>query len=145
MFTFLPNNSASSSVNSLQPSDTMWHCRPWLTLAEVMAYCLMAPSHYLRQCWQIISVRSSHIPLRAILQEMLKIFILDMSLKIIYLYLPGANQSKYFSVIHSVGFVHTCTKRKWKKDKIRKIYSAPKQTFWPPSSWNSLVVQCRSL
>ena len=36
------------------------------TLAQVMACCLMAPSHYLNQCWLIRSVRSSGIHLRAI-------------------------------------------------------------------------------
>ena len=45
----------SSSVNSLGPSDTIWCWRAWSTLVQVMACCLMAPSHYLNQCWLIIS------------------------------------------------------------------------------------------
>ena len=27
------------------------HLKPWSTLAQAMACCLMAPSHYLNQCW----------------------------------------------------------------------------------------------
>ena len=42
-------------VNSLGPSDTIWHWRSWSTLVQVMACCLMAPSHYLNQCWLINS------------------------------------------------------------------------------------------
>ena len=43
--------SAMEIVNSLWPSDTMcWH-RSGSALAQVMACCLMAPSHYLNQCW----------------------------------------------------------------------------------------------
>ena len=37
------------------PSDTIWRQRSGSTLARVMACCLMAPSHYLNQCWLIIS------------------------------------------------------------------------------------------
>ena len=42
-------------INSLWPSDSVWHRRFWSTLAQVMAWCLMAPSHYLNQYWLIIS------------------------------------------------------------------------------------------
>ena len=42
-------------VNSLWPSDTIWRYRSGSTLAQVMARCLTAPSHYLNQCWLIIS------------------------------------------------------------------------------------------
>ena len=41
--------------NSLRPSDAIWRQRTESTLANVMACCLMAPSHYLNQCWLIIS------------------------------------------------------------------------------------------
>ena len=40
---------------SLGPSDAIWRCRSGSTLAHVMACCLTAPSHYLNQCWLIIS------------------------------------------------------------------------------------------
>ena len=42
-------------VNSLGPSDAIWLQRSGSTLAQVMACCLTAPSHYLNQCWLIIS------------------------------------------------------------------------------------------
>ena len=42
-------------INSLWPSDTIWWQISGSTLAQVMACCLMAPSHYLNQCWLIIS------------------------------------------------------------------------------------------
>ena len=41
--------------NSLQPNDTMRQERSWSTLVQVLACCLMVPSHYLSQFWQIIS------------------------------------------------------------------------------------------
>ena len=43
-------------VNSLRPSGTIWWHRSGSTLAQVMSCCLMAPSHYLNQCWLIISM-----------------------------------------------------------------------------------------
>ena len=42
-------------VNSLRPSDAIWRHGTGSTLAQVMACCLAAPSHYLNQCWLIIS------------------------------------------------------------------------------------------
>ena len=41
-------------INTLWPSDTIWQCRSGLKLAQVMACCLLAPSHYLNQCCLII-------------------------------------------------------------------------------------------
>ena len=43
------------SFNSLGPSDAIWRHKSGSTLAQVMACCLTAPSHYLNQCWLIIS------------------------------------------------------------------------------------------
>ena len=43
------------NFNSLWPSDAIWPHRSGWTLAQVMACCLTAPSHYLSQCWLIIS------------------------------------------------------------------------------------------
>ena len=40
--------------NSLRPSDAIWRQWSWTTLAQVMACCLTAPSHYLNQCWLTI-------------------------------------------------------------------------------------------
>ena len=42
-------------INSLWPNDTIWRHRSGSTLAQIMAWCLTAPSHYLNQCWLIIS------------------------------------------------------------------------------------------
>ena len=40
---------------SLWPNHTIWRQRSGSTLAQVMACCLTAPSHYLNQCWPIVS------------------------------------------------------------------------------------------
>ena len=42
-------------INSLWPSDAIWRKGSRSTLVQVMACCLTAPSHYLNQCWLIIS------------------------------------------------------------------------------------------
>ena len=41
-------------VNSLGSNDAIWRQGSGSTLAQVMALCLTAPSHYLNQCWLII-------------------------------------------------------------------------------------------
>ena len=47
---------ASTSIcYSLWPSDAIWRHRSWSTLAQVMASCLTASSHYLNQGWLIVS------------------------------------------------------------------------------------------
>ena len=38
-------------INSLWPSDHVWRHKSGATLAQVMACCLTATSHYLNQCW----------------------------------------------------------------------------------------------
>ena len=43
----------STCINSLWPSNTIWWYKS--TLAQVMDCCLTASSHYLNQCWLIIS------------------------------------------------------------------------------------------
>ena len=52
--TFLEINS-STRFNPLKPSDAIWRHRSGSTLAQVMACCRTAPSHYLNQCWLIIN------------------------------------------------------------------------------------------
>ena len=42
-------------INSLWPRDAIWRHISGSTLAQAMACCLTAPSHYLSQCWLIIS------------------------------------------------------------------------------------------
>ena len=68
-------NHAMSSFNSLWFSDAIcWH-KSGSTLVQVMACCLMAPSHHLNQCWFIISeiLWNSCERLRAVSQEVLKL------------------------------------------------------------------------
>ena len=48
------NNWFIQYVNSLWPGDVIWRQGTRSTLAQVMACCLTAPSHYLNQCWLII-------------------------------------------------------------------------------------------
>ena len=40
--------------------NSLWRHKTWSTLAQVMACCLTAPSHYLNQCWLIITKVQSH-------------------------------------------------------------------------------------
>ena len=40
--------------NPLWPSDAIWWHRSWSTLAQVMAWCLTAPNHYLNWCGLVI-------------------------------------------------------------------------------------------
>ena len=65
------------------------------TLAQVMACCLMAPSHYLNHCWLIIS-EVSVIHIRATSREMPQPSVTKICLKITYLKFhsnfPGANE-----------------------------------------------------
>ena len=42
-------------VNSLATGDGFQHHESWSILVQVMALCLMAPSHYLNQCWLIVA------------------------------------------------------------------------------------------
>ena len=48
--------------NSMWLSDTIWWQISESTLAQVLACCLMAPSHYLSQCWLIINDILRHSP-----------------------------------------------------------------------------------
>ena len=79
-------------INSLLPSDSIWRQRSGSTLAQVMACCLSAPSHYLNQCWLIIS----EAQISTISQEMPQPSITKICLKITGLKFnsnfPGANE-----------------------------------------------------
>ena len=89
-----PKVSASLLVNSLGPNDAIWRQESGSTLAQVMACCLTAPSHYLNKCC-LSSEMSSDIPLRTISQVISPPSITEISLKIIYAKfhwnLPGVN------------------------------------------------------
>ena len=109
---------------SMWPSDAVWGHRYESTLARVMACCLTAPSHYLSQCW--LSMRSSGIHLRVILQEMPKMSILDMSLKITTLRIqPNISADNEWT--------------HWGWDKIATIMQT---TFLDSFSWVKIIVFC---
>ena len=79
--------------NSLWPGDAIWRHGTRSTLAQVMACCLMAPSHYLNQCWLITSKvqrHSSEIPQPPVTEISLKITYLNF-----FSNLPGANELKF--------------------------------------------------
>ena len=48
-------SATAMGFNSLGPSDAIWWQKLGSTLAQVEVCCLTAPSHYLNQCWLIIS------------------------------------------------------------------------------------------
>ena len=60
-----------SFINSLQPNDAIWQHRSGSTVAQVMFCCLMMPSHYLIQCWLVIS-KVSMCPSKSIMITMAK-------------------------------------------------------------------------
>ena len=82
----------NTNINSLGHSDAIWRWRSWSTLVQVMACCLTAPSHYLNQCWLIISKVQWHSSEVVSPQPS----VTKVSLKITYLRfqsnLPGANE-----------------------------------------------------
>ena len=77
----LVQNCGNFIINS---SDAIWQVRSRSTMVQVLAWCLMAPSHYWDKCWLLISEMICGIHLRTISQEMLKRSILDMSLELIW-------------------------------------------------------------
>ena len=44
-----------SIINPLGPRDAIWQQIFWITPVQVIAWCLMAPSHYLNQYWLTIN------------------------------------------------------------------------------------------
>ena len=67
--------------NYLRPSDAILRQRTWSTLAQVVACCLTAPSHYLTNA-NLSSARSFGFQVRAIPQEMPQSSITEICLKI---------------------------------------------------------------
>ena len=55
--------------NSLGPSDAIWRQGFRSKLFQVMVCCLRAPSHYLNQCWFIISEVQRHSQWRNFIQD----------------------------------------------------------------------------
>ena len=85
--------------NSFWPSDTIWGQRSGSTLAQVMACCMRAPSHYLNQCWLIISEVQWHSYEGNFTRDALTII----SLKTTYLKFhsncPGANELNHIGLL----------------------------------------------
>ena len=82
-------------INSLWPSDAIWQHLYGSTLAQVMACCLMAPSHYLNQCWLIFSKFQWH-PLEGNCTKIAQLLIIKIILKInnltFHSNIPGDNE-----------------------------------------------------
>ena len=100
-----------------------WH-RSRSTLAQVMACCLAAPSHYLIQCWlKIIGFRPSIINFMENVYMLAKIIIFKVIFLAIFLDLPGDNKllsklskdfvQDYLSPVHLQWKCHKqpCTKQ----------------------------------
>ena len=102
-----PNQWRHSSqwINSLWPSEAIWQQSSGSTLAQVMACYLTAPSHYLHQCWKIISKVQ---PVTFICVQFHKRYLswqsLKNNLKITYLKfysnLPGTNELMSISLTY---------------------------------------------
>ena len=88
-------NHDGKAINSLWPGDTIWRHGTRSALAQVMACCLTAPSHYLNQCWLIIGEVPWHSS-QGIISRQVKIPINKRRLKIAVLKWnlgpPGANE-----------------------------------------------------
>ena len=83
-------------INSLWPSETIWWHKSGSTLAQVMAWCLTAPSHYLNQCWLIISKVQWHSSWVQLYQKYLSHQSLKLAWKLLIKFLfsnvPGPNE-----------------------------------------------------
>ena len=86
-------------INSLWPSDATWWVWSRSTFAQVMAWCLTAPSHYLINV-DLSSLKISDVHLKVISQEIPQPPVAEISLKIIYLNPRGqwVNPSLYIYI-----------------------------------------------
>ena len=109
-------------VNSLGPSDATWWQRSGSPSAQIMACCLMAPSHYLNQFWLIISKVEWH-HLRASSQEIRQPSITEIICKIKYLKFnsnfPGANELRIW-----LGWHHALWDQWTKGDEVQEDQEA---------------------
>ena len=125
-------------VNSLWPSDVIWRQGSNSTLAQVMACCLTAPSHYLNQCWLINSKVQWHSSEDNFTKDASGT-ITEISFKIPYLKfrsnLPGANElSRYFDCaclgsISLGGQVRTIEASERRRNKSN-VFSHGLRPFW---------------
>ena len=81
---FLHQKTSRNAFNSLWPSDAIWRHKSGSTLAQEMACCLTAPSHYLNHCWLISSVGPYDMHL-IISHEILKNSFKNMNKKVTFL------------------------------------------------------------
>ena len=92
------------NTNTLWPSDAIWRHRFGSALAQEMACCHQATSHYLNQCWHIIS-KVHAIHLRAISKHQPSIT--EIKLKTthlkFHLNLPLVNELKIISTSTTTG------------------------------------------
>ena len=90
-----------NTFNWLSPGDATWRQGTRSTLAQVMACCLTAPSHYLNQCWLIIGEVHWH-PSQALSLDDVKIPIKKYRLKISVLkWHPGLPAINEFNSLFS--------------------------------------------
>ena len=82
------------NIDSLRPSDAIWRHRSRSTLAQVMACCLMAPSHYQNQCWLIFSKVQWH-PLEGNCTKIAQSLITKINNLKFHSNLPVDNELKY--------------------------------------------------
>ena len=104
------------AINSLCPSDTIWWQRSGSTLAQVMAWCLTAPSHYLNQYINVdwSSAKSSDIHIRAISQEMPQPSIcLKITCLKFHSNFPGANELNPLDFICLCPAITVCCETHW--------------------------------
>ena len=134
--------------NSLRPSEAIWQHRSWSTLPQVMGCCLMATSHYVNQCWLIISDYLAGFHRRAVSQWVPKLFSCVMSLKIILLkllsHLPEANEWRYNALYRWVSARKTRVSTV--REKVREIPVWSKvREFWNGSGNFSNLWKVREL
>ena len=86
------SNSFMGQPVTLWPNNTIWQHRTWSTLAQVMACCQTAPSHYLNQSWIIISKVQWKSPQPSVTNTNSKI-----TYRRYHSNLPGANELKVFT------------------------------------------------
>ena len=96
--------------NPLWPSDILWRHRSPSTLAQTMARCLTAPSHYLKQYWLIINMALWHSPEDRVPLDMFVISITKFCMRIKYLkwhpHLPGDNELTHWGRV-----THICVSK----------------------------------
>ena len=120
--------------NSLGSGIAICQHRSGSVLVQLMAYCLMAPSHYLIQCWLIINRVLWHSP-NTNFTEVLKISIWKMSLKITFVklltHLSGPSELTWVDTMHDL-----CI-----NNNISHFSTYNIDTYWYPWSLRSIFTE----